>query len=99
MPAQLFDSDDKIYREWMDQHCDGVVANTGRSIDSQIFVIHIALCPHISKYGPGQTCGCFTTSGRVKVCSMDSRDLEEWQAQHRPLATQIKDCRDCKPRE
>ena len=92
MSVRLFDSGDREYLEWMRQHSHGGVANTGRSGDSRMFTIHQALCGHIKAYGPRQTPGCFTKRGSVKVGSLDVRELEDWAAQHRPLATEIKYC-------
>lgn len=97
MSVVVFDSGDLPYQHWMASNAHGVVANTGRGPDSRKFTMHRSLCGHIRAYGPGQPEGCFTMSGFVKVCALDTRELVDWASRHRPRATAIKPCRSCQP--
>jgi 5-methylcytosine-specific restriction enzyme A len=92
-----FKSGDESYFEWMQQHSQGFVVNTGRSRQSHTTFLHRSNCPHISS-GPSMLPGAYTERAYIKVCSSDVTKLLSWILANRPKARGFSNlCKTCQP--
>lgn len=98
MPTVLFDQDDEAYFQWMDSHPEGFVVNSGRSEQSNYFVLHRSHCTHITR-SDWRVPGGFTERTFLKVCSENPKALAAWGRKFRRLDGRpfSRICRSCDP--
>lgn len=84
MGIEIFDQDDEAYFQWMDAHPNGFVVNSGRTKESNYYVLHRSHCTHITR-SDWRIPGAFTERTFIKVCSPDPKALANWGGKHRNL--------------
>lgn len=95
---KVFDSGDRPFFEWMDQHQGGIVLNTTRGPNNQYGMIHHSNCGHITDYSSYPDNGEYTERQYIKVCSEEASELWEWILQNRPnVSENLRVCKDCNP--
>jgi hypothetical protein len=96
--VEEFSSDDTTYQQWLDQHPNGFVINTGRKKQPEYMVLHKTSCPHIKNYTKMARSGGFTERDFIKVCSDSIDSLKAWTKQNgRPDGSFSSECSQCKP--
>jgi hypothetical protein len=88
---ERFQDDDEGYRRWLANHPNGFVINCERSPRPSYLMLHRATCRDISTSARTN----YTTTGYIKLCALEKRDLEDWAA--REVGGQLRPCRHCSP--
>jgi hypothetical protein len=98
MAVKFFNQDDQAYFLWMEEHPSGFVANTGRSEQSNYFLLHRSGCHHITQVNPHEP-GAFTERTYMKICGESIGELAQWGQDHRSLGGESfsKICGTCRP--
>ena len=86
-------NDDAAYLSWMQRHRDGFVLATRRKATRRNTLLHRATCPEIRSSKSKRT--HWTTGQRVKACSPDLRELQEWALEE--TGAEAKACEQCVP--
>ena len=84
----LFEDDEEAYRQWVETHPSGFVVNSYRNPTADYLVLHRATCKSISS----EKISNYTTTGYIKTCSDDLRELRQWAA---ILQGQLKETHHC----
>jgi len=85
--VEVFDDDDGAFFDWLDRNPDGYFLNTSRN-PTVPPTLHLGSCEHIGRLPTYRY-----TKLRVKVCSRDRRDLEQWSADR--VGGEPTKCRSC----
>jgi len=86
-----FVNNDKAYLRWLTQNPNGFVVNSYLHPSPDYLILHRANCWTIST----STRTNWTTTGYIKICSLDKRELENWA--EKEVGSQLHHCRICKP--
>jgi hypothetical protein len=97
MALQIFDSDDRVYQDWLIKHPKGFVANSIRSNQSKYFVVHRADCWKVSQYTRMARPGGYTERHYIKVASDSLPALIVWRRANRSLTSRPPACTICLP--
>jgi len=95
MSAQIFDSGDRPFLQWMQAHPNGYVLNAAGGRGSRYLMLHRSGCHHISGYTTLQSEGAFTQNGYIKICSTALADIQDWISAHREASATFKPCATC----
>lgn len=87
----IFVNDDKAYLQWLTQNPNGLVVNSYLHPSPDYLILHRANCWTINT--PTRT--NWTTTGYIKICSLDKMELEAWAKKE--IGGQLRHCRICKP--
>jgi len=87
----IFINNDKAYLRWLTENQNGLVVNSYLHPSPDYLILHRANCWTIST--PTRT--NWTTTGFIKTCSLDRRELEAWAAKE--VGGQLHECQICKP--
>lgn len=87
----IFVNDDKAYLRWLTQNPNGLVVNSYLHPSPDYLILHRANCWTIST--PTRT--NWTTTGYIKICSLDKRELEGWA--EKEVCGQLRRCQICNP--
>ena len=87
------DADDE-YLRWLEEHPDGYVVNTNRSLSPGYLILHEARCGQLHRLDPRQARMTFEY---VKVCSASREQLEKWANWTLPGQPQLHRCNFCRP--
>jgi hypothetical protein len=97
-PCSEFEDSDTEYLEWLAEHPEGFVVNTGRNRSADYMVLHRAACTFISRPFRETAPGGFTERALIKICADEVPALRQWVKEHgRPDGTFSKECSICKP--
>jgi len=88
---ELFVNDDNAYLQWLTRNPTGFVMNSYLHPSPDYLILHRAACGTIST--PTRT--NWTTTGFIKLCSSNRRELERWA--NKEVGAQLKPCQICKP--
>jgi len=79
------------FQQWRRHNPEGYFLNLKSSRNA---MLHRTLCPHTgdTEWGHGEE-GYGSLTRSKKICSENSRELEEWAAKN--VAESLKKCRDC----
>ena len=87
----IFVNNDKAYLRWLTENQNGLVVNSYLHPSPDYLILHRANCWTIST--PTRT--NWTTTGFIKTCSLDRRELEAWAAKE--VGGQLHECQICRP--
>jgi|SRR5271157_1767788 len=90
----IFKNDDNSYRAWLIANPDGLVLNTERIPAARYLKLHRVGCSHIKAWADRNP----TSTGYIKVCSPDLRQLKEW-ARSATGGGMLDPCPTCHPGE
>ncbi len=85
-----FDNDEAGYLRWVDANPGGFVINVPKRSGDFPDRLHRASCPHITT----QRRTNYTTTTFKKICSVDRRELVDWEARH---SSDFRKCKHCEP--
>jgi hypothetical protein len=88
----IFRNDDDSYRAWLITNPDGFVLNAERVPAARYLKLHRAGCSHIKAWADRNP----TSTGYIKVCSLDLRHLDEW-ARSATDGGMLDSCPTCRP--
>lgn len=98
MAVQIFDSDDRVYQDWLIKHPKGFVANSVRSGQSKYFVVHRAACLKVAQYTHMARPGGYTERRYIKIASDSLPALTAWGCANRSLRSSLpRACTICSP--
>ncbi len=78
-----FEPDDEKYLAWINEHPDGFILTSPKSLYPPHTVIHRASCEKIKTLKGNAKLGGFTERGYIKVYATSARALENWVRQKR----------------
>ena len=84
----IFQDDDDGFFDWVEAHPDGYLINTYPDPKPSFLVLHHSKCRHVN-----DTQGVDRTTNRVKVCSDDRHELEQWAMD--TVGGEVTLCRTC----
>ncbi len=87
---EIFVNDDKAYLQWLTRNPSGLVVNSYLHPSPDYLKLHRVDCWTIST--PTRT--NWTTTGYIKICSLDIRELKAWA---KGRGGQLDYCQKCKP--
>lgn len=82
-PIKLFEPDDANYLKWINQHPEGYILTSSKSLYPDFTIIHKATCDKIRTLKAPAKPGGFTERGYIKVFSTNTSSLENWVRQKR----------------
>lgn len=90
---KVFVDDDEGYIQWINDNALGYVVNSFRKPTTEYLILHRANCRTIleATRGPGN----WTTTGFVKICSVDKPVLVNWASGE--IGGELQPCQRCKP--
>ena len=88
-----FVDDDEGYLEWLRQNEAGFVINCDRKPQPGYLMLHRVTCGTIMN--PTRGPGNWTTSGYIKICSLDKAKLKKWA--QKEVGGELQNCQTCKP--
>jgi hypothetical protein len=89
MHIEIFKDDNQGYLQWLQQHPNGYVLNTYRSIDPAYMILHRAICHAISGT-PAR--GEHWTVGYQKICAQRIDELINWAQEEYGQPPRQHDC-------
>jgi len=87
----IFINDEKSYLSWLRQNPNGLVVNSYAHPSPEYLILHRSTCWTIST----DIRTNWTTTGYIKICSRDKRELEKWAGKE--VGGKLHSCQICKP--
>ena len=97
MAAQVWETNDAGWKQWLISHPQGFMANTHRPVGGHYYKIHAATCPLADRSKP-ETSNPRTGNFYLKVTGETLEELEGWAKVHLGLTVDPKNyCKRCAP--
>jgi hypothetical protein len=95
--AIIFNKGDKDYFKWMDLNPNGFILNTGKGINTSVFVLHSSGCSHLTEYNSLDEYA-YTMRNYIKIASLVVSNIEKYCSTNKTqFRGHFKICESCNP--